>query len=163
MQRGLKLILFSHSFFPIIQRGCVQTWLHGHRGHAWLQMGFHQASAEDPAGIFSLLHPRRPHHQTRQLLAKTEDQLRQLQVWVWGTVTFQSLTCRVVLLEVDVLMSLELCCSSLHIHFFFFFWMFWLFYAIIRLFCLPGWCIISSVKISAFGCRHKINFERNKG
>lgn len=78
MQRRSKSSYFVLSLAP--QRGRVQTWLHGHRGHAWLQVGFHQASAEDPTGIVSQLHPRRPHHQTRQLLAKTEDQLWQLQV-----------------------------------------------------------------------------------
>lgn len=49
-------------------------------------MGLHQASAEDPTGVFPVLHPRRAHHQTRQLLAETEDQLRQLEIRVRGEV-----------------------------------------------------------------------------
>lgn len=68
----------------VLQWGGGPTWLHCHCGHAWLQVGQHQTAAEDPAGIFPVLHPRCPHHQARQLLAEAEDQLRQLQVWVRG-------------------------------------------------------------------------------
>lgn len=68
------------SLFPALQRGSLQARVHGDCGHARLQVGLHQTTVEDPAGVLPLLHPHRPDNQARQLLAETEDEFWQFQI-----------------------------------------------------------------------------------